>query len=52
MVNRVLIGLGIVAIAFIIYKILYPQSSYEEDVEKELEEVVSSDKYKVKGQYD
>lgn len=52
MVNNVLIGIGLVAVAFIIYKILSPKKSYEEDIEKELDEVVSSDKYKVKGQYD
>jgi len=52
MVNRILIGIGVVAIAFIIYKILSPRKSYEEDIDKELDEVVSSDKYKVKGQYD
>ena len=52
MIDRVMFGLGIIAVAFIIYKILYQKRSYKDDIEKELDEVISSDKYKVKGQYD
>ena len=53
MINRFIwIGLGVLVFAYLMYKVMVPKNAYEEDVEKEFNEVISSDKYKVKGQYD
>ena len=52
MINKILIGLGAVVLAYLLYKLLAPKKGFEEDIEREFEEIVSSDKYKVKGQYD
>ncbi len=53
MINRFIwIALGVLAFSFIMYRLLSPKKSYDEDIEQEFNEVLSSDKYKVKGQYD
>ena len=42
----VLVGL------YLLYKVLFRKSLYQEQYEKLYNEILTSDKYKVKGQYD
>ena len=42
------IGVGI----YILYKLLFKKTKFEEDYEKMYNDILTSDKYKVKGQYD
>ena len=42
------IGVGI----YILYKLLFKKTKFEEDYEKLYNDILTSDKYKVKGQYD
>lgn len=42
------IGVGI----YILYKLLFRKTKFEEDYEKLYNNILTSDKYKVKGQYD
>ena len=42
------IGVGI----YILYKLLFRKTKFEEDYEKMYNDILTSDKYKVKGQYD
>lgn len=52
MINRILLALGVVVLGYLLYRLLFPRKGFGEDIERELEEVITSDKYKVKGQYD
>ena len=42
------IGVG----TYILYKLLFRKTKFEEDYEKMYNDILTSDKYKVKGQYD
>lgn len=46
-----LISLGLLSV-FALYKLLFRKDSVAESLDKEYKEILSSDKYKVKGQYD
>lgn len=46
-----LISLGLLSV-FALYKLLFRKDSVAENLDKEYNEILSSDKYKVKGQYD
>ncbi len=46
-----LISLGLLSV-FALYKLLFKKDSVAENLDREYNEILSSDKYKVKGQYD
>ena len=48
----VLIGLGIVIGIYLLYKLLFSTSKFDEDSQRIYDKVLTSDEYKVKGQYD
>ena len=48
--ERLLLALGILAIIYLIYRVLFRMHNVQ--AEDKLDEVINSDKYKVKGQYD
>ena len=48
--NKILVGVGVLAFAYIIYKIL--RTDVDNDFEREMEEILTKEEYKVKGKYD
>ncbi len=50
MENKWLIALGIFVFVFILYRIMHGRR--DNSVSKEIDEIINSDKHKVKGQYD
>ena len=50
--NTLLIGLGVVAGIYILYRLLFGKSKFEEDYENMYDNILTSEEYKVKGQYD
>ena len=50
--KTMLIGLGILMGIYLLYKILFSKSKFEEDYERLYNKVLTSEEYKVKGQYD
>ena len=48
----ILIGLGIIMGIYLLYKILFSKSKFEEDYEKTYNKILTSEEYRVKGQYD
>jgi len=46
------IGLGIVVALYLMYKTFFGRVKLETDFDKDYNKVLSSDEYKVKGQYD
>jgi len=47
-----LIGLGIVMGIYFLYKLLFSTSKLDEDYNRMYNKVLTSEEYKVKGQYD
>lgn len=50
--KTVLIGLGIVVGIYLLYKLLFTPSKFDEDYQRHYDKILTSDEYKVKGQYD
>jgi len=50
--KAVLISLYVLSGAYILYKIFFKKNPYQEDYERMYNEIINSDKCKVKGQYD
>ena len=50
--NTFWISVYIVIGMFLLYKIMFRKNTYREDYEKAYKEILTSGKYKVKGQYD
>jgi|TARA_B100001971_G_C18012038_1_gene442891 hypothetical protein len=50
--NTVLIGLGIVFGIYFLYKFLFRTSKFDEEYNAMYNKVITSEEYKVKGQYD
>ena len=48
----ILIGLGIIMGIYLLYKILFSKSKFEDDYERLYNKVLTSEEYRVKGQYD
>ena len=48
----IFIGLGIIALIYLLLRSISYLNKVEKDVEDEISEIISSDKYKVKGQYE
>jgi len=52
-INRtILIGIYVLAALYILYKLLFRKNPYQAEYEKMYNEILTSNKYKVKGQYD
>lgn len=47
--NKIVIWIGFMIIIYTLFRLL---NKPNDDFEKEVEEIISSDKHKVKGQYD
>ena len=47
-----LIAFGIIMGIYILYKLLFGKSQLDEEFEQAYDKVLTSDEYKVKGQYD
>lgn len=52
MEKNIFIWIGMAAVAFFILRAYLFSNKQENIVDKEINEIVNSDKYKVKGQYD
>jgi hypothetical protein len=50
--KTILIGLGIVIAIYLLYKLLFTRSKLDEEYQQIYNKVLTSEEYKVKGQYD
>lgn len=50
--KSILIGLGIILGIYLLYRLLFSKSKFEEDYERLYNKVLTSEEYRVKGQYD
>lgn len=50
--KTILVGIYVVIALYILYKIIFRKNPYEKEYQKVYNEILTSDKYKVKGQYD
>ncbi len=50
--KAVLIGLGIAVGIYLLYRLLFTQSKFDEDYQRVYDKILTSDECKVKGQYD
>jgi hypothetical protein len=50
--NRLVIGISTLIVAFIIYKVIISFAKKTSDYEKELEKVITSEEFKVKGRHE
>ena len=50
--KTILIGIYALVGLYILYKLFFRKSPYQDEYEKLYNEILNSDKYKVKGQYD
>ena len=50
--KTILIGIYAVVGLYMLYKLFFRKSPYQDDYEKLYNEILTSDKYKVKGQYE
>ena len=50
--KTILIALGIVIGLYLLYKLFFSKSKFEEEYDRLYNKVLDSEEYKVKGQYD
>jgi|TARA_B100001971_G_scaffold187336_1_gene187973 hypothetical protein len=50
--KNILIGLGILVGIYLLYKFLFRASKFDDEYQKVYNKVLTSEEYKVKGQYD
>ena len=50
--KTILIGLGIMIGIYLLYRLLFSKSKFEDDYERLYNKVLTSEEYRVKGQYD
>jgi hypothetical protein len=50
--NSVLIGLGIVVLIYLMYKMFFGKIKISSEYETTYDQILTSEDYKVKGQYD
>ena len=50
--NTLLIGLGVVVGLYLLYKLFFSRSKFDQEYERVYNKILTSDEYKVKGQYD
>jgi|TARA_B100001964_G_C14004165_1_gene496349 hypothetical protein len=51
-INQIIMGLGIVLGIYIMYKLFFTRIKVDDDYQKVYNKVLTSEEYKVKGQYD
>ena len=52
-VNKtILIGIYVLVTLYILYKLFFRKNPYQDEYERLYNEILNSDKHKVKGQYD
>jgi len=51
-INNIIMGLGIVLGVYIMYKLFFNKIKVDDDYQKVYDKVLTSEEYKVKGQYD
>ncbi len=50
---RIILGVfGIIAGIYLLYKLMFSKSGFEEDYDRTYDKILTADEYKVKGQYD
>jgi hypothetical protein len=50
--KTVLISIYVIIALYFLYKVLFKRNPFQDEYEKLYNEILTSDKYKVKGQYD
>ena len=50
--KTILIGMGIVIGIYLLYKLLFVRSKFDEEYHQLYNKILTSEEYKVKGQYD
>ncbi len=50
--KTILIGIYALVALYILYRLFFKKNPYQEEYEKLYNEILTSDKYKVKGQHD
>lgn len=50
--KTILISVYVVIVLYILYKVLFKKGPFRDEYEKLYNEILTSNKYKVKGQYD
>lgn len=50
--NEIMVWLGIIIALYILYKFLFTRSKVDDDYHEVYNKVLTSEEYKVKGQYD
>lgn len=50
--KTILMGVYALVALYILYRLFFKKSPYQEEYERLYNEILTSDKYKVKGQYD
>ena len=50
--KTILISFYVIIGLYILYKVFFKKNPYRDDYERMYNEILTSDKYKVKGQYD
>lgn len=50
--KTILIGLAVIMGIYLLYKLFFHTSKFDEDYQKVYNKVLTSEEYKVKGQYD
>lgn len=50
--KTILMGIYALVALYILYKLFFKKNPYQEEYEKLYNEILTSDKYKVKGQHD
>ena len=50
--KTILIGIYVLVTLYLLYRLFFKKNPYQEEYERLYNEVLNSDKYKVKGQYD
>lgn len=50
--KTILISVYVAIVLYFLYRILFKKSPFRDEYEKLYNEILNSDKYKVKGQYD
>ena len=50
--KTILIAFGIVFGIYLLYKLLFSKNTFEEEYDRQYNKILTSEEYKVKGQYD
>ena len=50
--KTILVGVYVILVLYILYRVFFKRNPYQEEYERIYNEVLTSSKYKVKGQHD